>query len=208
MNTKLLVGSIVSVVILILVSFTSVFGYRSISSDVKVSPLFNIRSSKVIGKESKDIACDYVGKGEESILSIPKRDNRKALVLKFIDIINRMDDKKFNIFKASVINQINRFNNIKGFNVNNLVEIINKLKINQKGLLNNVIDRKGDEQFWTKDTCLITCGCPELTVDTKYLCYILLLLFIPLYIILDIMFNIIDKIWLINQLIKTILTLC
>ena len=42
MNNKILIGSIASVVILILVSFTSVVGYNSVESDVKVSPLFNI----------------------------------------------------------------------------------------------------------------------------------------------------------------------
>ncbi|UCF11650.1 MAG: hypothetical protein JSW06_06265 [Thermoplasmatales archaeon] len=76
MNNKILLGSIVSVTILILVSFTSVIGYRSISFDVKVSPLFNIRSSKAIGKESKDIACDYVGKGEDIDINLSSRVRR------------------------------------------------------------------------------------------------------------------------------------
>jgi len=48
MNKKILLGSILSVAILILVSFTSVLGYNSVDSDVKASPLFNIRSSRAI----------------------------------------------------------------------------------------------------------------------------------------------------------------
>jgi len=43
MQKKILIGSIASVIILILVSFTSVVGYNSVESDVKDSPLFNIR---------------------------------------------------------------------------------------------------------------------------------------------------------------------
>ncbi|UCF13417.1 MAG: hypothetical protein JSW06_03950 [Thermoplasmatales archaeon] len=103
MNKKILLCSIVSVVILILVSFTSVIGYRSIESDVKVSPLFNIRSSKAIGKESKDLTSDYVGKGKENILSIPKRDSETSRIQKIIDMICKMDDKTFNKFINSAI---------------------------------------------------------------------------------------------------------
>ena len=42
MNNKILSGSIIAVTVLIGVSFTSVVGYRSVASDVKVSPLFNM----------------------------------------------------------------------------------------------------------------------------------------------------------------------
>jgi hypothetical protein len=42
MNKKILIDSIIAVEILVLVSFTSVVGYISVESDVKISPLFNI----------------------------------------------------------------------------------------------------------------------------------------------------------------------
>ena len=71
MNKKILIGSILSVAILILVSFTSVVGYNSVDSDMKPSPLFNIRTSRAIDKESQDLSCEYVGKGEEINLLIP-----------------------------------------------------------------------------------------------------------------------------------------
>ena len=77
MEKRILIGSIIAVVILILLSFTSAIGYRSIESDVKVSPLFNIRSSKAIGKErilhviilereKKPIYTYQVGYGEQN----------------------------------------------------------------------------------------------------------------------------------------------
>ena len=56
------------IIILIMVSFTSVVGYRSVESEVKASPLFHIRTSRAIDVETEDLTCDYVGKGEESIL--------------------------------------------------------------------------------------------------------------------------------------------
>ena len=74
MNKKILIGCIIAVVILILVSFTGVVGYQTTkSSDVaRTSPLFSIRSTRAIDKESKDLTCDYVGKGVENSLSIPR----------------------------------------------------------------------------------------------------------------------------------------
>ena len=98
MNKKILLGSSLgAVAILILVSFTGVVGYQTTKSSTiaKASPLFTVRSSRAIDKESKDLTCDYVGKGEESVLSIPKRDGRIALVQKFIDRISKMDDETF-----------------------------------------------------------------------------------------------------------------
>ena len=58
MNKKILIGSIIAVTILIGVSFTSVVGYRSVASDVKASPLFNIRTSRAIDEEEKGLRCE------------------------------------------------------------------------------------------------------------------------------------------------------
>ena len=97
MNKKILIGSIIAVVILVLVSFTGVVGYQTTQSSTiaKASPLFTVRSSRAIDEESRDLNCDYVGKGEESVLSIPKRDSKTASFQKFIDRISKMDDETF-----------------------------------------------------------------------------------------------------------------
>jgi hypothetical protein len=104
MNNKILTGVIIAVAILILVSFTSVVGYNSVESDVKVSPLFNIRSSRAIQKDSEDFSCDYVGKG--NYLLLPKRNDKTVLIQKFINSISRMDDTIYNKFLNLLINQI------------------------------------------------------------------------------------------------------
>ncbi len=98
MNSKILLGSIISVVILILVSFTSVVGYGSVESNVKESPLFNIRSNRAIDKESKDLSCDYLGKGVVTNINIPSRDNGTILTQKVFELISKMDDREFNEF--------------------------------------------------------------------------------------------------------------
>ncbi|UCF13146.1 MAG: hypothetical protein JSW06_02535 [Thermoplasmatales archaeon] len=103
MNKKILIGSIIAIAILVLVSFTGVIGYRSIDSDVKVSPLFNIRSSKAIRKESKDIVCDYVGKGAGCILSIPKRNETTSMIFKLLNKITKIysESNELNIYNLN-----------------------------------------------------------------------------------------------------------
>ena len=96
MNKKILIGSLVAVAILVLVSFTGVVGYQTTKSSTiaKASPLFTVRSSRAIDEESKDIACDFIGKGEDNFLSIPKRDEKKVLLQRFINRIRKMNDEE------------------------------------------------------------------------------------------------------------------
>ena len=115
MNKKILIGSIIAVAILILVSFTGVVGYQTTKSSTiaKASPLFTVRSSRAIDGESKDLNCDYVGKGEEIVLSIPKRDTHQYLISKLINMIRKMDDKTYDRFVELVKayrNQNNKIN--------------------------------------------------------------------------------------------------
>ena len=62
MNKKILMGSIVSVAILILVSFTGVVGYQTTKSSTiaRASPLFTVRSNRAIDKESKDFTYYFL----------------------------------------------------------------------------------------------------------------------------------------------------
>ncbi len=140
MNRKILIGSIIAVAILIGVSFTSVVGYRSGASDVKASPLFNIRSSRVIDEESEELSCNYIGRGEESILSIPKRFDNIELVQKFIDNIRTMDDKTFNKFLYQLITQIQKRTDIKNVNINELIIAIHQIRNNPDKIITDNSD--------------------------------------------------------------------
>jgi len=84
-----------AVAVLIGVSFTSVVGYNSVDSNVKASPLFTIRSSRAIDEESKDLSCNYVGKGEETSIQFSTSNSRSKQLQKVIDVIGRMDDETF-----------------------------------------------------------------------------------------------------------------
>ncbi|UCD14590.1 MAG: hypothetical protein JSW60_04005 [Thermoplasmatales archaeon] len=79
MVKKILIGSIIAVAVLICVSFTSVVGFQSVKSNVKASPRFTVRTKRAIDEESKDLTCDYVGKGEEIIIPLPKRNDIAVL---------------------------------------------------------------------------------------------------------------------------------
>ena len=68
MKKKILIGSIIAVVILVLVSFSSVVGYRSVNSDSKIeSPLFRIRNEK------GEVSSNYLGKGEDITIPLGPR---------------------------------------------------------------------------------------------------------------------------------------
>jgi len=99
MKKKILIDSIIAVAVLIGISYTSVAGFQSVKfNSIEASPLFNIRTSRVINQEDDDLTCDYFRKGEESSLSIPKRDIRIEMIQKFVDIISKIDDKTSNWF--------------------------------------------------------------------------------------------------------------
>ncbi len=128
MNNKILIGSIIAVAILIGVSFTSVVGYNSIESDKKLSPLFNIRTSRAVDKDSKDLSCEYVGKGEEINILIPKIDNNKALIQEVIDRIRKMDDKTYDELIDLLIQHIQEKDDFQDYTKEEISLFINQLE--------------------------------------------------------------------------------
>jgi len=127
MNKKILLGSILSVVILILVSFTSVVGYRSVAFDVKASPLFNIRTNMAIDEESVELRCAYVGKGDT--FQLPKRNSKIVLVQKFVERISDMDDRSFNDFSNFICRRMQLDENL---NTEHILQIKYTLNILRK----------------------------------------------------------------------------
>ncbi len=141
MNKKILIGSIIAVVILVLMSFTGVVGYQTTKSSTiaNASPLFTVRSSRAIDEESKDLSCDYVGKELPTLFTFPKRDNREELVQKIINKIKIMDDKSFDRFVKIVIAYINQNNKINDVEVSNekIAFMLSRLRDNSEVIKNN-----------------------------------------------------------------------
>jgi hypothetical protein len=103
---KILIGSIMAVAVLIGVSFTSIVGYRNVSTNVKASPLFNIRSSRAIDEESQDLSCEYVGKGIPTQFYISKRQINKELLLNAYEELINMDKIKLQKFRNFILRDI------------------------------------------------------------------------------------------------------
>jgi len=108
MKKKILIGSIIAVAILVGVSFTSVVGYQSVESNLKESPLFNIRRGRAIEKDSNHITCDYIGKGTDTNINIPIRDNKQLTVQKFIELVCSMDDDSYNKFSVQLVSLLKK----------------------------------------------------------------------------------------------------
>ena len=138
MNKKILLGSIIAVVILVLVSFTGVVGHQTTTNTfARASPLFSVRSKRAIDEASRDLTCNYVGKGREIALLLPKRESRNVLIQKVIDIISKRDDKELNRLIELVKNKLFY---IKSFNENERAKIINifhHIRNNSQVLTNN-----------------------------------------------------------------------
>ena len=139
MNKKILIGSIIAVVILVLVSFTGVVGYQTTKSSIiaKASPLFTVRSSRAIDEESKNIACDYVGKGSESGIFIPERDRKSSQIYKIIKKISQIDTKS-NRFINLLMNQVYQVKPISNENLHELMNKLSQIRNNPEGFTNNI----------------------------------------------------------------------
>ncbi len=148
MRKDILIGSIIAVVILVLVSFTGVVGYQTTKSSTiaKASPLFSIRSKRAIDEESKDLTCDYVGKGNGIDILLPIKNSKAESLDRFLNIIRTMDDKSFDRFVKIVIANINQNNKINDVEVNDkeIAVMLSQLRDNSEVIKNNfmMIDDK------------------------------------------------------------------
>ncbi len=120
MNKKILIGSIIAVVILIGISFTSVVGNQSTSRTIaEISPLFTVRSSRALDVDSKDLSYNYVGKGGEIQISILPRTNRISLFLNDFANNNKI---KYDKLKQFLINSNNKFYQEKIYRDDNSIQ--------------------------------------------------------------------------------------
>lgn len=133
MNKQIvIIGSICAVVILLAVSFTSVIGYSSnISNFEKASPLYNIRTKKAIKDESKTFSTfDYIGKGKNSVVYIPKLEDKIDLL---IDRIKNMDSSSFEKLKITILKQALYYNKIKNINMGEMIKLLKFLEDKPSG---------------------------------------------------------------------------
>jgi len=91
MNRKIFIGCIGSVILLILLSYTSVVGSQTAQTNNKFmpsSPLFNTRSIRSINKEAPEIKSNYLGKGNYLNLFPLKKSLDEDMFNKAMEIIS------------------------------------------------------------------------------------------------------------------------
>ena len=126
MGKKIVIVSIIAVVILTLVSFSSVVGYSSVESDSKIaSPLFGIRANRAINKEQDAVKSNYIGKGEKITIPFTYKNDNVNLMYRVIDSISKMNDRTFERFLDLVSS---RLSHEKGFTNEKIDEIVEQFR--------------------------------------------------------------------------------
>jgi len=147
MKKKIIFGSIFAVTILIFLSFTPVIGFQNAKTnpDSATSPLFSIRNKRAINEKQNYETCSYLGKGKEIEITLPKRNNEKALIQDLIAKINEMDDKSFNKLVINFITRLNQDDNSHNYNARKIILSLNLLRnLPNKMVQDNIYNDKNN----------------------------------------------------------------
>jgi len=161
MKTKILLGSIGAVVILILVSFANVVGVQSTTSDsVSNSPLFRVRTQNAIHKnEENKIILEYLGKGKNSDIMISKRGDTLEKVQEVINRIKLMDDDTFNKFVNTAVYEMSQQEKNYALDVNKIVYELYQLRAASKTFDGKEADSNDDKTWRVTPTLCWFPGC-------------------------------------------------
>jgi len=186
MNKKIFIGSIIAVTVLIGVSFTSVVGYRSVTSDVKASPLFNIRCSRAIDEESEDLSCEYVGKGDIINIPLPTKNNRLELMDTFTSIIRTINDKSYDRFVDLILKYLFTRDGFQKYDEDKIILSLNRLRNNPQKIKLHILD--GEESILHTTECTFTWpGCPWPTANNgepDILCFFILFIIYYIFVVI------------------------
>jgi len=159
MNKKILIGSIIAVAVLIGVSFTSVVGYRSVASNVKVSPLFNIRSGRAIDEESEELSCEYVGKGDGINIHLSSILKRTEQIQKVIEIIDKIDDKTYNNLVTQIINHLKNQEQMSEKEILVKLQVLQHIRVNKNDIKYYITKNNPIPKTQEYNTCFWYPGC-------------------------------------------------
>ena len=166
--------AIILATLMLLVPFTNAVGNSDIDEEpVRASPLFKVRSKRAIDEESKDLTCDYVGKGKPTLITIPKRDIESVVVQKVIDKMNKMDDKTFNRFVDLINRHLYKIDNLQEYSKEKITLFLNQLMNSPKEITPYILDEKTN--LHTDDPTIILCG---VTTDSIIVCIYFYIIFI------------------------------
>ncbi len=160
---------------------------------MKASPLFNIRSSRAIDEDIKDVTSDYVGREERIWLQIATRNNLTILLLKAINIIKKMNENKFYKFQNLVISNVHKNKNGNNINTDTILLVLNQIKSNPNNIKNMcLLYNKNDNIKGSQitSTCFGIC-LPSLAYYIPG-CNVIVIIIIALQFIFEILYSILD----------------
>ncbi len=199
MRTKILLGCLGAVGILILVSFTHVVGIQSTAShSVNESPLFRTRTTRAMNDENNSILqSNYFGKGIPA-LSFPQRNAKTEQIQMIIELIDKMNDTEFSRFQTLILSHYSEEKNNRVLSESQLIYLLKQLKSNSKELkillYENGVDSENDP---TVSTCFPNCGLTYLGVPFCHIVFVIMLLaawpLFTLLIIIDLFMSLIDS---------------
>lgn len=141
MDKKILIGvSICAVVFLILGSLGNVVGQQSMKVDaVNDSPLFCARTQRATNQQPNIIISHYLGMEKGIFMQFPVIDKRNEFFIKIIEIINYMDDEKFERFTEKYIQKMKRDDSFRDTTVNEFFQAFDQLRTNPEKSMDTVI---------------------------------------------------------------------
>jgi hypothetical protein len=186
MDRNPLIGvSIIAVVLLVLGSLTNVVGYQSVQSTaMNDSPLFSMRTKKATNQACRDtLTFNYLGKGKDTLLQFPTRDNNTESVIKAIDFISKMDDKTFKQFRELCIQRVRQDNTFSDTNPNEISQILYQLRTKPETIINSIISRN-NYNITSKNGPATICYWIPTCILTD-IALIILFIYIPIYLLID-----------------------
>jgi hypothetical protein len=160
MNKKIFIGSLITVAVLVFMSFTTVGGFQRIrSTSIIYSPLFNIRAKRAINEEIKEYDFNYVGIGKKSIIQFPKKMESIRHLSKVINILVYLNDKEFSHLISSLSNYLFQERTFNEYRIEEVTTILYKLRNNNAEVDNIFTEEKGNHISRSSVTCFPTAGC-------------------------------------------------
>lgn len=154
-DRKIIIGSTITIVLIILASIIPVIGVQTLKIDSsEASPLFNIRTQRATDTESQQtFRSNYIGKDRN--IDIPLTFQTRATVVhNIIKRINEMDDASFEKFLAHITKEIDYAKNVP-------LEILKAIYI---------IREESDRSIPQENADLDTLICETLQCQTAYRC--------------------------------------
>ena len=183
-DKKILLGSILSAILIVMTTFTSVVGFHTTqSTSLNNSPLFTIRTQRAINSiEDQIIVSDYFGKTKTTAIPFPQQNTTLLQFQQAVDGISRMDDQTFNAFVDATMDTLLKTNTIDNDDISMIKELFQFVRDNPEDAKKYPFDLRKHSY---------TIGCPPPTFDeTPELCFALFVFLVFLIITFPIWFPI------------------